>query len=176
MTRTCRKCSLTKALSDFPVYDAATGKRRHECKACNTARVEAHHEANKAERLRKARERYQEDPIAVWTPERRQRAKELDRERYEKTRNEVFDKYGSECKACGETERLFLTIDHINNDGWKLRKENGYRESGIGLYLDILRNGMRDDLEVLCFNCNFGKRRNGGVLVKDIRVKGRRND
>jgi len=176
MTRICKKCNETKPLNTFPVYNREKGYRRHECKECNTERVESHHQANKVERLQKARERYQENPLAVWTPERRQRAKELDRVRYMRIKNKVFDLYGDECRACGERERLFLTIDHINNDGWKLRKENGYREFGIGLYIDILRNGMRDDLEVLCYNCNFGKRQNGGILVKDRRVEGRRND
>ena len=176
MTRTCRKCSEAKGLEEFPIYDKAKGYRRHECKTCNRLRVEAHHVANKVHRLGRARERYAKDPLAVWTPERKARAIELARVRYERIRNQVFDRYGGECVACGEQERLFLTIDHINNDGWERRKgPNGYRESGAGLYLDILRYGMRDDLEVLCFNCNFGKRRNGGTLVRDRR-KGRCND
>lgn len=176
-TRTCKKCNETKALEDFPLYDAQNGRRRHECTACNKQRVDAHHVAHKAHRLERARVRYQADPAAKWTPERRARARELGRVRYEELRSKVFDRHGGECQACGETERLFLTVDHINNDGWQLRAgENGYRETGSGLYLDILRHGMRKDLEVLCFNCNFGKRRNGGILVKDRRVKGRRND
>lgn len=169
--RICKKCKKEKDLEDFPIYDRANNRRRHECKSCNTARVEGWHTTHKEERLAKCRARYHDDPTYAWTPERRARTRDLSKIRYEKIRNEVFDRHGSECVACGETERLFLTIDHINNDGWQLRKTNGYRESGVGLYLDILRYGMREDLEILCFNCNFGKRRNGGVLLRDCRTR-----
>jgi len=170
-SRTCKKCNLEKSLDEFPIYNKVKGYRRHECGVCNKRRVAEHHETNKDRRLKRARERYHLDPSAHWTPERRHRANEMARIRYEKLRNKVFDRYGSECAACGETERMFLTIDHINNDGWKLRMSGASRESGSGLYKDVLKNGLRSDLEILCYNCNFGKQRNGGILVKDRRVK-----
>jgi len=175
-TRVCKKCSETKAIEEFQFYDPARTKRRHACRTCNSARVEAHHVTNKERRLSRIRERYAEAPWKVWTPERRRRANELSISRYAVLREEVFDKLGGECQACGENERLFLTIDHINNDGQQLRLENRHREIGYGLYVRILRYGMPDHLEVLCFNCNFGKRRNGGVLVKDRRRRGKSND
>jgi len=31
--------------------------------------------------------------------------------------------YGNQCACCGETEKKFLTLDHINNDGTKSEKE-----------------------------------------------------
>jgi len=115
--------------------------------------------------------RYQADPAAKWTPERRKQANDLSRVRYEKLRSEVFTKHGGECAACGETEWMFLTLDHRNNDGWEQRANDPYGQTGAGLYKKILRYGMPHDLEILCFNCNFGKRRNGGLLVRDRRRK-----
>ena len=68
---------------------------------------------------------------------------------------EVIKKYGGVCYCCGEKEILFLTIDHINNDGKKDRD---------GYFYNRLRKGdIRKDLQVLCFNCNLGKSVNGGV-------------
>lgn len=36
---------------------------------------------------------------------------------HQKDRKKCFDQYGAICACCGETEILFLTFDHINNDG-----------------------------------------------------------
>lgn len=84
-------------------------------------------------------------------------------------KHQVIEKYGGECKCCGEKEILFLTIDHINNDGKLERAEN--HKSSYGLYLKLRREEIREDLQILCFNCNLGKSMNGGVCphVKIIR-------
>lgn len=72
---------------------------------------------------------------------------------------------GTTCNCCQETELKFLTLDHINNDGFKSRiLINGQRK-----YLesyDILRKQgfpNKENYQVLCMNCNFGKRLNNGV-------------
>lgn len=175
-TRNCKKCKETKALDDFPVYNKEKGYRRYECAVCDKKRIADAHARTIDRRLQRARDRYAQNPAAVWTPERRKRANEIALGRYARLRDQMFEKIGPFCRACGETEPLFLTIDHINNDGWERRKEPRSREIGVGLYTDIIRDGLRGDLECLCFNCNFGKRRNGGVLVKDRRREGKSND
>ena len=71
----------------------------------------------------------------------------------------VFNHYGRECKCCGENNSMFLTIDHINNDGYKYRKKN----KGHINYRWIVNNKFPKDLQVLCMNCNFGKRLNDGI-------------
>lgn len=74
-------------------------------------------------------------------------------------RVEVFNAYGGfVCKCCGETLEKFLTIDHINNDGNKHRKALG-RTSILKWLKD---NDYPPGFQVLCFNCNIGKRLNGG--------------
>lgn len=175
MQRTCTKCEEAKKLEEFPLYNAERGWRRHECHTCVKRRMTSFYKGTQPEMLKRARERYQANPAAIWSPERKTRAYQLAKDRSAKYRDEVFSLYGVECVACGEKESKFLTLDHINNDGWERRKSN-YREGGIAFYLDIIRHGKRDDLEVLCFNCNFGKARNGGILIKDRRVNGRCND
>lgn len=157
--RRCKKCGKAKALSDFPVYDSSSGARRHECQACNTARVEGWHTEHKAERLAKARVRYRADPSAHWTPERRARANVLAKKRLVELRTQVYERYGLKCGCCGESEPLFLTIDHVENDGKTMRKVHGV---GAYFYRWLLKHRPTKGYQVLCMNCNFGKARNGG--------------
>jgi 5-methylcytosine-specific restriction endonuclease McrA len=121
------------------------------------------------------REKYRENPSAVWTPEKRKRANKLTVDRNRQLRDEVVSAYGGECVACGETEPLFLTLDHVNNDGHVLRKESSHATSA-SLYRWVKKHNYPDSIQVLCMNCNFGKARNGGVLVKDRRGKKTFND
>ncbi|MCK5612109.1 hypothetical protein KAR91_60115, partial [Candidatus Pacearchaeota archaeon] len=56
---------------------------------------------------------------------------------------------------------LFMELDHINNDGAKDRKVNGY---GVKLMCRLKkRNWPKDKYQLLCSNCNQGKERNGGI-------------
>ncbi len=70
-------------------------------------------------------------------------------------KHEVIEKYGGVCSCCGEQQILFLTIDHKNNDGYKDRELKP--NSSISWYMSLRREDLRDDLQVLCFNCNYSK-------------------
>ncbi len=75
------------------------------------------------------------------------------REAYKKV---VYEHYGYVCNCCGETGKVFLCIDHVNNDGNIERKK--YGNSGNGMYLKIIREEFPDSYQVLCHNCNQAKR------------------
>lgn len=85
------------------------------------------------------------------------------KDHYDSVKVIVFNHYGNNCACCGESNRLFLTIDHINNDGYLHREGSGQRFSGIRLYCYIKANNFPATYQVLCMNCNFGKRMNNGV-------------
>lgn len=55
---------------------------------------------------------------------------------------------------------MFLAIDHIHNDGNKMRRQHG---TGMQLYRWLLKHRFPKGFQILCMNCNFGKARNGGV-------------
>lgn len=75
-------------------------------------------------------------------------------------KNEVYGHYGGyKCQCCGETQEKFLTVDHVNNDGAKHRKNC----RGSGIYRWIKKHNYPDNFQVLCYNCNCGRARNGGV-------------
>ena len=73
-----------------------------------------------------------------------------------------MDKYGGKCACCGESELDFLTIDHIYNDGNEHRKKFNIGP-GKETYRWLRRNDYPDGFQVLCFNCNLGKRINKGI-------------
>lgn len=80
----------------------------------------------------------------------------------------VFMAYGGYvCACCGETEKLFLQIDHINNDGGQFRKRlrtnAKHTASGSLTYKWLFDHNFPPGVQVLCSNCNHGKRMNGGV-------------
>jgi len=75
------------------------------------------------------------------------------REKRKKLKSAVINGYGGRCKCCGENRREFLTIDHINGDGAKLRRTT---QKGGKLYRDLVKNNFpKDGYRLLCMNCNF---------------------
>lgn len=77
---------------------------------------------------------------------------------------EVFAAYGGAiCACCRETEYLFLSVDHINNDGAAQRKELGNSGTGAPFHAWLKKNGFPPGYQILCMNCNCGKRMNKGV-------------
>lgn len=82
---------------------------------------------------------------------------------YNKHKLDVFEHYGRVCSCCGESEYDFLSIDHINNDGHLEKWPSGRIISGKQLYQKIVKAGFPDTYQVLCMNCNFGKRMNNGI-------------
>jgi len=81
-----------------------------------------------------------------------------------KCKDDVFSAYGGyTCRCCGETEQMFLSIDHIHNDGAAERKSGLYRGSGTAFYQWLRKNDYPSGYQVLCMNCQIGKHKNGGV-------------
>lgn len=54
---------------------------------------------------------------------------------------------------------MLLTIDHIDNDGGKHRREI----KSLYIYPWIKKNNFPAGFQVLCFSCNHGKQLNGGT-------------
>lgn len=64
-----------------------------------------------------------------------------------------FKHYGLECRCCGQNEFLFLTIDHISNDGNIHRKTM----KSLTIYRWLIKNNLPDGFQTLCMQCNFAK-------------------
>lgn len=167
--RVCRKCGIRKPIAAYRLsYNRKY--RRRSCQECDRPEFQAKHfewrEKNRDHIRAKARES-QRRRIAKMTPEQKRRfdekmATQANARRF-RLKTAVYFKFGgSVCACCGETEPLFLSIDHVKNDGYELRKK-GQPRGGEVLHQWLMKHGDPADYQVLCMNCNHGKSRNGGI-------------
>jgi hypothetical protein len=136
--RTCMTCGRTKPIEEFAVNQ---GYRLNRCLECQKERNRI-----------KSRDYHSRNVEAAKVRMKAARAKNFQR---------ILDHYGNECACCGETERLFLTVDHINNDGNEHRKKDPTGRATI--YRWLINRGFPPGFQILCMNCNQGKHRNGGI-------------
>jgi hypothetical protein len=156
MTKTCTKCGIEKETTDFYVHPDRRPRKSGKagptgfsswCRKCYCEKTADWNLKFRTD----ARDKAWADAVKA----KKQRVKDA-----------VFGAYGGYvCACCGETEPLFMSIDHINNDGAKWRKETlGSRmATGWQTYRWLFKNSFPEGYQVLCMNCNFGKRMNGGV-------------
>ena len=153
LTKTCTKCGETKHEDHF--YMRPQGYRQSQCKTCFIQRT---HD-NRLKRLDAARAH-----DAAYGKVKRAFIKEA-----------VFKAYGGwQCACCGETEQLFLTLDHINNNGAEDRRAIGGKQTSAGYvtYRYLYARNFPPGYQVLCSNCQHGKRMNKGICPHQER----RND
>jgi hypothetical protein len=75
----------------------------------------------------------------------------------DKRKLEVIQAYGGKCSCCGESNIVFLTIDHIAGNGSKHLTPKGKRYMGNQLYNWLKQNNYPKGFQVLCWNCNLAK-------------------
>jgi hypothetical protein len=131
------------------------------------ARQRAHRNSRPPEELEKARERARQ-----WYYDNREKAIAKTKARRDALRYELLTAYGGECACCGEDNPLFLTVDHVNGNGRAHRRSllqtNGTTPSEM-IMRDLKQRGWpKDEFQLLCFNCNCGRARNGGVCPHQV--------
>jgi hypothetical protein len=125
--RKCTKCGKTLGIAN---YYWARGAPFSWCKECEKARVRK------------------------WQKNNKEKVKQYGRTSIKRIRNQVLEAYGGKCQCCGETEPVFLVVDHINNDGAEHRKQLGSKM----FYVWLRQNGFpKDNFQLLCWNCNMAK-------------------
>lgn len=156
MSRICRVCNI-----EF--FEKA---RSNICKPCAAEYAREYRKKNIEMLKEKEKQR---------NVKRRQDASYVERKRargrayWAEIKHEVFMAYGGyRCNCCGEAEPLFLTLDHIHENGAEHRRSLGASigngRGGWGRTLKWIRdNGFPDGYQVLCMNCNLGKHKNGGT-------------
>ncbi len=172
----CRICGERKPLRAFALFgEKRPGKRQARCRQCQRARQRQ----QAAESQRWIREY-----AAGWHRKNRRLMecaksfvngtgrREFPLAYYYRVRHEAIMAYGGyRCACCGADEALFLTIDHVNNDGSRHRRQVGASKE---LFRWLKKNGYPEGFQVLCSNCNQGRYRNGGVCPhKDAIAKPR---
>ena len=74
------------------------------------------------------------------------------------------------CACCNEDQYDFFTVDHINNDC----KEHRINEPSAGMIYNYLyKNGFPEGYQILCWNCNSSKNKNGlciHQIIKEVKI------
>ena len=153
------KCVTCKAVlstaNSLKRYDGAAGVILNTCRDC----------LNK-----KRRDSIRSNPNLL--SKTRERAKQYHRRKYSEYFGVVSSNQGGAfCACCGEDFPGYLTVDHVNNDGYMDKGRTGRRKSEA--VFRKTRAGDVGDLQILCMNCNFSKMRNKGVLpaIHEWRMK-----
>ncbi len=81
---------------------------------------------------------------------------------------QIFDAYGWKCACCGCDIPEFLTVDHKLGGGNEHRKE--VRKSSNDWYKFVIENNFPPEFQILCFNCNLGRQRNGGICPHEEEI------
>lgn len=101
-----------------------------------------------------------------WVDKNREKINIYNRRKNQERRLKVLVHYSLNqilgCSCCGEINPDFLTIDHINNDGAKHRREINRSGGGSPFYNWLIINEFPEGFQTLCANCQLGKVRNFG--------------
>lgn len=167
LNRICRNCGETKNL-EGGFNRRSDGKRPYKwhCRECEAKRSKIWYNKQDDKTYNEIRIKslsyYHQNKKIVHAKTRAYRAR---------VKQIIYNHYGDKCSCpkCPDTKpgQLFLTIDHINNDGFKNKITGNYgisyRIGSTNLYLKIIKDNFPDTYQVLCWNCNCGKRMNNGV-------------
>jgi hypothetical protein len=155
--RKCYTCGERRLITEFPQQ---TSKGCKDCRNSGRAKI------NKLNNNKRMYSEKKEEILShnkAWKKTNAVRYRSQQREYKNKKRREQRDRvlsyYGGRCACCGEVEPVFLTIDHINGNGALHRRM--INKADMWKWLD--QQGYPQGYQLLCFNCNAGKYRNGGT-------------
>lgn len=143
--KVCIRCDKSKELSEFQKNKQRGDGLQQYCKQCRAEYLAGYRAAN---------------------PEKEEARRAKGRQQRIEAREKVMEHYGRLCRCCGESNPKFLTVEHINGGGRQHRKEIG--ASAISIWL--VKNDFPEGFELLCYNCNCGKRVNDGVCPHEDEI------
>lgn len=151
--KVCSKCGAEKPVTEFYKMGGRRNQLRSECKQCTKAKNATYY-ARTIDDYHAKRQTHRE--------QNREYFRDKERVRYDQLRQEMLAAFGGTCACCGESEPLFLELDHINDDGFRHRKLIG--RGAKATYQWAKEQGWpTDTFQLLCANCNQGKKRNDGI-------------
>src|SRR5216684_9293006 len=102
-SKNCLRCHAVKPLTEF--YNDKKGKfgKDSHCKECADSEIKAYRQTHPEVGKKTAK---------AWKDRNPEKVRAHHRNRYKRLWNAVLGHYGRKCACCGETEELFLSVDH----------------------------------------------------------------
>lgn len=149
--KVCYRCNVLKPLEQFEGHKRTKQNKIYYswCKLCASARRKEYYDANPAKKREMSR---------LYRLANADKIKERARRYGWRLRLVVLNQYspgGVRCACCGETELMFLAIDHVNGGGHKHNVEVAARGQRFAYWLKA--HGFPPGYQVLCHNCNMAK-------------------
>lgn len=130
--------------------DACAGDTRH-CSVCKVVKPCSAFTTYKTKRKGEIRQYYH----SFCHPCLLRYSSEYNKKVHNTLRDMIYAHYGNKCACCGETQREFLSIDHVGGWGKNHRSaKTGKRVIGVALYTWIVKNMFPASIQILCYNCN----------------------
>jgi hypothetical protein len=155
--RICLNCGLTKPINKFNGKGSTILKngdkvkyRESICRQCDRERRYASGVCCMCARSTRPGSRYCEKHL--------QGQRTSMKKRNQQDKLAAFIQYGSECAYCHDKRTLFLTIDHIENNGAEHRRQQrSGQNGGHNIYAWLRKNNYPKGFQTLCYNCNCTK-------------------
>lgn len=99
-----------------------------------------------------------------WQEEHKEQYKIDIKRRNAEIKLQVIEHYSNgtiKCLCCEESNIKFLTIDHLGERG--IGTEHRKKLKDYNIYYWLKKNGFPEGYQVLCYNCNCGRDKNGGI-------------
>lgn len=160
----CNGCG--QDLSEDAYYRRTSGKFYSPCIECVKQQRRGYYKANKekigarADRYRKANWAKTLHRAKLWKRKNKAKLSVENRAYRERLKLAALRHYGGaapKCACCGIDDLVFLTLDHIDNDGAGDRILLGTSGAGHNYYRWLAKNGFPRKLRVLCWNCNAAR-------------------
>lgn len=139
-TKYCPDCKFEKLISEFGKNNGRHDGLTIYCKDHIKLRRIKYKESTKSSR-KLAKKNYLKSV----------KGKQNAKSKRNKLRNEALDKLGKACKFCGEKYYEFLSIDHVNNDGYE---DKTHKQTKLK---NIIKEKDLEKFQILCYNCNWEK-------------------
>lgn len=149
MIKFCIGCNTNKKQSDFSNNKSSSDGLSFYCRVCKSNANKSYYTKNRVFLCTKGRN-YQRKAYGV------NKANILfsNKKYKERVFEKVLSGYGNKCACCGEQNKEFLTLDHVNRDGASHRKIRHQ----YGIYRDVINSGFPNNYRILCMNCNWATR------------------
>lgn len=136
-----------------------------ESRGAQWARANPEKHAERARRYRAAHPEKHREAQRKYVEANPEVVQQRARERRARIFQEMVEAYGGKCSCCGESNPMFLTVEHVGGRTTGAELRNTYKE-----LVRLKKAGWPSSCTCLCYNCNCGSARNGGVCPHQMLV------